>query len=98
MGITRGSWWVLGVLAAAGCAGEQGSDRPQAVSQRAALVSFNSCEELETYIEDTAVAQMRRQLDATLDGRGWGFEGPPVADAVAPKTDATMAGGGPCRP
>lgn len=50
-------------------------------TQRAALRSFagsTACTDLEKYIEDTAVAQMRSQLEAARDGLpGWGGWGGP---------------------
>jgi len=58
---------------------------PPAVTERAALQSFGgtaACTDLEGYIEDTAVLQMRTQLEAARDGvpswgwwGGWGFRG-----------------------
>ena len=52
---------------------------PEAVNQRVALTSFqggNACADLEAYLEDTAVLQMRTQLEAARDGvPGWGWWG-----------------------
>jgi hypothetical protein len=60
---------------------------PATPTQRAVLRSFAgsaACTDLENYIEDTAVAQMRSQLEAARDGLpGWGgWRGPwPIAVA-----------------
>lgn len=53
--------------------------KPEAVVNRVSLQSFqgaNACQDLETYLEDTAVLQMRTQLEAERDGvPGWGWWG-----------------------
>jgi len=52
---------------------------PPAVTKRATLTSFagkNACSDLEQYIEDNAVLQMRTQLEAQRDGvPSWGWWG-----------------------
>ena len=90
-------WLALSLgLAAAGCS----DDPPQApanplVQQRVALERFESCNELERYIEDTAVADMRRQL--TVSGSYFGgritVDSPPMAEAPV-AGDASSAGPG----
>jgi hypothetical protein len=79
---------------------------PPAVANRAALQAFSgqtACGDLEQYIEDTAVLQMRTQLEAYRDGvPGWGWWGgwafgavdsvggpvPAAAGAAAPSRQA----------
>jgi len=73
------------VAAAAGLASlvsACGTDKvppPPAVVNRVSLQAFqggNACQDLETYLEDTAVMQMRTQLEADRDGvPGWGWWG-----------------------
>lgn len=52
---------------------------PEAVNNRVSLTAFtgtNSCADLEKYLEDTAVLQMRTQLEAARDGvPSWGWWG-----------------------
>jgi uncharacterized secreted protein with C-terminal beta-propeller domain len=70
-----------------------GPPQPEPVQKRVALSAFNgpnACRDLETYLEDTAVLQMRTQLEASRDevpSWGWwggGFRGgPPEAFASA---------------
>lgn len=84
-----------------GCAGKESEiPPPPSVVNRVSLSSFqgsNACADLETYLEDTAVLQMRTQLEAARDGvPGWGWwggwgrgglefdaAGPPQANAAA---------------
>jgi hypothetical protein len=89
---------------AAGLTGCEGTESeippPPSVVNRVSLSSFqgsNACADLETYLEDTAVLQMRTQLEAARDGvPGWGWwggwgrgglefdaAGPPQANAAA---------------
>lgn len=95
------------VAAAAGVASlisACGTDKvppPPGVVNRVALQAFNganACQDLETYLEDTAVMQMRTQLEAERDGvpswGWWGWFGGPergVADSAFPSANA--AGG-----
>lgn len=69
---------------------DDGRQSPGVVG-RAGLQAFsgdNACQDLEAYLEDTAVKQMRTQLEATRDGvPTWGWWGP-----VAMAEDVTMAG------
>jgi uncharacterized secreted protein with C-terminal beta-propeller domain len=63
--------------------------KTQAVTRQAALVSFNgknACPDLEQYIEENAVLQMRSQLQAARDGLpswGWWVGGPMFARDLA---------------
>ncbi|MBS1152582.1 MAG: hypothetical protein H6Q89_4280, partial [Myxococcaceae bacterium] len=77
--------WMMGTVAglAAGCSGNV-TPEPPAVQNRAELLSFkggSACQDLENYLEDTAVKQMRTQLEAQRDqvpSWGWwggGFDG-----------------------
>lgn len=81
---TRRWRWVamasVTTLVWAGCGkGTNSIPEPQAVQKKVALTSFegqNACADLETYIEDTAVLQMRTDLEAARDGvPGWGWWG-----------------------
>mgnify|MGYP002407284890 FL=1 len=77
---------LLAAALVASCGGETKDDISQAESR---LTAFQSCEELETYIEDTAI----REMEEMLDGQGgWGWFGGPVraeADASAPTAGST---------
>lgn len=68
----------LGVFSV-GCSKGSEIPEPPGVSQRAGLQAFtgqNACTDLEQYLEDTAVLQMRTQLEAQRDGvPGWGWWG-----------------------
>lgn len=69
---------LLGIGALSGC-GKDPLPPPPAVVNRVSLQGFNganACKDLETYLEDTAVLQMRTQLEAARDGvPGWGWWG-----------------------
>lgn len=96
-------WWKW--LAAAGTAGvlscAGGPPTPEPVQKRVALSAFsgpNACKDLEQYLEDSAVLQMRTQLEAARDevpSWGWwggGFFGGPEAFAgAADNSRATAA-------
>ncbi|MDP3152322.1 MAG: beta-propeller domain-containing protein [Archangium sp.] len=62
-----------------GCEAESNIPKPPSVVNRVSLQSFtggSACQDLETYLEDTAVLQMRTQLEAARDGvPGWGWWG-----------------------
>lgn len=62
-------------LVLAACAGEP-AQSPGVTTEQEALVTFGSCAELETYIKDTAVLQMRE----SLEGYGRYLGGPPMAE------------------
>ncbi len=92
--------WMLGAAALGVGCGSAGSKVSEPIQQRAELLAFNSCPELEAYIEQTAVDDMRTQLTQARDGRGWygdvldgrgGFE----ATAGAPNAPAAEKAAGP---
>jgi uncharacterized secreted protein with C-terminal beta-propeller domain len=88
---------VAGVAAAAllGCGGTT-LPEPQAVQQRLALEGFASCGELEQYIEDTAVLDMRTTLEQYKKGYHgwWGGRGEVMAtEAGAPAADGASKAG-----
>ncbi|MFZ5442198.1 MAG: beta-propeller domain-containing protein [Myxococcota bacterium] len=82
-----------------GC--EKSIPQPEAVVNRVSLTAFqgsNACQDLEQYIEDNAVLQMRTQLEAQRDGvpswgwwGGWLGRGGLEFDGAAPTANA--AGG-----
>lgn len=102
--VRRSAWRAtalgLAALVGAGCRSDGGEGDPPAVNQKAALVAFsgeNACAELEQYIEDTAVTQMRKQLEGQRDGVpswGWwgGWMGRGVAEDMAGPTAASAGG------
>ena len=61
-----------------GCSGNNIPEVP-AVQKRSNLTNFsgtNACNDLETYIEDTAILQMRTQMESARDGvPSWGWWG-----------------------
>ncbi len=75
---TRWLGWTLG-LVVAGCGGQTSLHDAPPVSGRAELVSFqgnSACADLELYLEDTAVQQMRTQMEAQRDQvPSWGWWG-----------------------
>ena len=81
MGSTR--WWKW--LTAAGAVGALGTGcgnqnpNPEPVQNRVSLTAFsgaNACKDLEQYLEDTAVLQMKTQLEASRDEvPSWGWWG-----------------------
>jgi hypothetical protein len=85
-----------------GCGKEGEIPPPPSVVNRVSLTSFqgsNACADLETYLEDTAVLQMRTQLEAARDGvpgwgwwGGWGGRGGLEFDSAGPP-QANAAGG-----
>src|SRR5262249_17405574 len=70
-----------------GC-GDHGE--PEGIQQRVILQPFASCEELENYIEDTAVRDMKLSIDAAKDG-GWFL---PLGDAPNPQAADTSPSSG----
>lgn len=85
-----------------GCGNESKVPPPPAVVNRVSLTAFSgasACQDLETYLEDTAVMQMRTQLEAARDGvpswgwwGGWGGRG--LEDtAFGTPSSANSAGG-----
>lgn len=101
MNSTRWHKWLLGGVAglAVSCGGNPVSHETPAVQNRAALVSFKgntACQDLELYLEDTAVQQMRTQMEAQRDqvpSWGWwgGWETRGGVDAFGPPTLAGAA-------
>jgi hypothetical protein len=86
-------WAVAGALGLWGLGCGNKIPDPPSVAKRALLQSFSgpsSCEDLEKYIEDTAVLEMRTELEAARDGVpswGWwgGWRGDPIAfDEASP--------------
>jgi uncharacterized secreted protein with C-terminal beta-propeller domain len=77
-------------LVAAGCG--SGIPANQAIQDRVALSAFDSCGALERYIEDTAVLDMRTQMEQYKKGYSWFWGGraedmaggPPTAMATTP--------------
>lgn len=82
---------LLAALVLAGC----GNSRNQPIQEHVALQSFASCGELEKYIEDTAVEEMRSQLEQSKENWGW-YRGGPVFfdDAGGPVAGPTTDAGG----
>ncbi|WP_224244896.1 beta-propeller domain-containing protein [Hyalangium gracile] len=81
-------------LAVAGCDGERGGvPGNQPVQLQARLESFERCEDLESYIEDTAVLDMRTQLSWQKEMiGGWGRGGPIMEDGAGAPPSAPAAG------
>ena len=95
----------LGLALAVVCCGNERGGVPDnlPVQMQAQLKSFDKCEDLESYIEDTAVLDMRSQLgwQKRMIGRYWGGGGGiPMEDnaggmpPASPTTGAPEAGGG----
>lgn len=77
----------LALVGAAGCSNERdGIPENQPVQLQAQLTSFDKCEDLESYIEDTAVLDMRSQLtwQKRMIGKYWGGVGMPMEDNGGP--------------
>ncbi len=72
------------------CSGSDDSE-PAIVENRVALTVFDTCQALETYLEDTAIQEVNVALDnwKNFRGYGWGF-GPPELLA---SDDSAQAGG-----
>ena len=74
-------WAMAGALGAVGvgCGKDTKVREPQPIPSKVALTAFsgeNACGELESYLEDTAVMQMRTEIEAYRDGvPGWGWWG-----------------------
>ncbi len=72
-------WGCVAVVAAAGwgCGNEHGLPKTEGVQKRIALESFASCDEVEQYIEDEAVLEMKSSIEQTKEsirrqGSWWG--------------------------
>ncbi|MBI5544119.1 MAG: beta-propeller domain-containing protein, partial [Deltaproteobacteria bacterium] len=100
------SWAAAGTLGLLGAGCGNPIPDPPAVTKRAMLQSFqgqSACQDLEKYLEDTAVLQMRTELESARDGVpswGWwgGFRGGPMfgmadANAATPTAGAGQSGG-----
>lgn len=74
---------------------DDGLPKPEPIQDRVELKSFESCEALESYIEDTAVLDMRTSLEAAKKGYGWGWG---VADRGGAEMAAGAANGGAAAP
>lgn len=86
------SWLAIAGALVAGC-DSQGPGNPQPIQQRLTLENFTSCGELQGYIEDVAVRQMRTQLDS-YKSSGWVAFGGGVDDAAPGVSGAKDAGSG----
>ncbi|MGI5863999.1 MAG: beta-propeller domain-containing protein [Myxococcales bacterium] len=84
---------LLAAALLASCGGESKDDISQTESR---LTAFQSCEELEAYIEDTAIREMEEMLDGQ-GGWGW-FGGPGRAEDNATAPSAGNAPGQSSRP
>ncbi|MHB8876143.1 MAG: hypothetical protein ACYC8T_20835 [Myxococcaceae bacterium] len=76
MRLNRWQWWVAGATAAALAGCGNSIPEPKPVQDRVALEAFsgaNACRDLENYIEETAVLDMRTSLEAQKDGNGGGW-------------------------
>lgn len=106
MGFGNYRWRLWAAIASAGLAGVGcgGNNKPEppGVNQRVQLLAFsgaNACQDLETYIEDTAVRDMRNTLESYRDdtynygwlGRGGLEAGPPNAAADTAGSKQTSA-------
>jgi hypothetical protein len=74
----RWRWLLAAGAVSVGC-GKAPIDEPEPVQQEASLTQFggnNACQDLERYLEDTAVMQMRTQIEASRDQvPSWGWWG-----------------------
>ncbi|WP_375768603.1 beta-propeller domain-containing protein [Archangium gephyra] len=85
--MTKHGGLALALLGVAACGGENGIPKNQPVQLEARLEAFESCAALESYIEDSAVLDMRSTMERTKPsywkGRGGWFGGPlEVADGA----------------
>ncbi len=88
--------WIAGAALLGACS--QGAvPEPEAVQKRLELQAFGTCEQLETYIEDTAVLDMRTQLESAKTGNyGWGWgRGDVFAGAPEASNDASAGAAAP---
>ena len=82
---------LLATLPFASCT--KGPDEPLPIQSAVTLSPFNNCEDLEKYIEDTAVHEMTVQLDGMKQGAwGWGFARGGFAEDGAATPSANAAG------
>lgn len=80
----------LGVIFGAGCG--NGIPANKGIQNRVALEAFDSCGNLEQYIEDTAVLQMRSTLEMSKNGGGYYFFGG-IEDAARAEAGTASASG-----
>jgi uncharacterized secreted protein with C-terminal beta-propeller domain len=98
----RWQWLAAAAVAAAAAGCGNTIPDPQPVQSRVALESFsgpNACKDLETYIEDTAVLDMRTQLEAQKDNNSgggvlFGGRGVPMAAGGVNAADSAAGGAG----
>ena len=84
-------------LMGVGCeSSSDGIPQNQPVQMQAQLKSFDGCEDLESYIEDTAVLDMRAQAKGRRRSSNWGRGGPiyAVDDSAPPMSPSPDDGGG----
>jgi hypothetical protein len=83
---------MLAVLAAPGC-GTPPPPEPPGITSAVSLSPFNACADLEQYLKDTAVRQMRWQLEGEKPGNWNNYFGFGVAeDGVAPAAAGASGG------
>ncbi|ATB29308.1 beta-propeller domain-containing protein [Melittangium boletus] len=84
-------WVVLALAGVAGCSSEEEViPENQPVQMSARLESFDSCEALESYIEDAAVLDMRATLERSKQyARGGLFGGIPESSPMPPTGDSS---------
>jgi hypothetical protein len=91
-------WLAFALLALVGCSDQRGIPDNQPVQMKARLESFDSCEALESHIEDAAVLDMRSTLERSKPsywkGRGgWFSDGDTESGAPMPTTGGDKGGG-----
>ena len=89
--MTKHGGWALALLGLAACSDESSIPKNQPVQLKARLESFESCSALESYIEDSAVLDMRSNMERTKPsywkGRGGWFENADGAGSPMPTTN-----------
>lgn len=99
--MTKHGGLALALLGLAACSDGSGIPENQPVQLKARLESFESCAALESYIEESAVLDMRSSMERSKPsywkGRGGWFGGPILLEdgSGAPMPTAGDAGGGP---
>jgi uncharacterized secreted protein with C-terminal beta-propeller domain len=91
MNLLRGRYWLAVAAVTIGGCGGNFLPNPQPIQDRVALESFASCSALQKYIADTAVLDMRAQLELAKQGGGW----PIAMSGGAPNPAATSGPQGP---
>jgi len=82
-------WLAVAAVAMVGCGGSS-LPHPQPIQDRVALESFASCAELQKYIADTAVLDMRSQLEQAKQ-----YSGGPIALTGGPRPSGASDAAGP---